>query len=75
MHEHLKEFTGVEERVLIGRAQEKTPLFLTRVHNRLLRTGMAELTDTRPDPPLLRKASNDYKTAIDQLIQHAGLAA
>lgn len=29
MHEHLKDFTGTEGVVFIGRAQEKTPLFRT----------------------------------------------
>ena len=41
-------------------------LFLTRLHNRFLRTGLAELTD--PDPPLpspLRTADRAYTNATD----------
>lgn len=51
-------------------------LFLTRLHNRCLRTGLAELTD--PDPPApsrLRTADRAYETALDILTQQAGLAA
>jgi hypothetical protein len=51
-------------------------LFLTRLHNRFLRTGLAELTD--PDPPApsrLRAADRAYTTAFNTLTQHAGLAA
>ncbi len=54
----------------------RTALFLTRVHDRLLRTGLAELTD--PDPPLstaLRAADRAYQAAIDDLTRQAGLAA
>ncbi|WP_322761162.1 hypothetical protein [Frankia sp. Cr2] len=51
-------------------------LFLTRAYNRLLRTGMAELTDPHSsDPPPLRRAATAYETAINQLVEHAGLAA
>ncbi|WP_322770442.1 hypothetical protein [Frankia sp. Cr1] len=51
-------------------------LFLTRAYNRLLRTGMAELTDPHSnDPPPLRRAATAYETAINQLAEHAGLAA
>jgi hypothetical protein len=51
-------------------------LFLTRLHNRFLRTGLAELTD--PDPPTpsrLRTADRAYTTALDDLARQAGLAA
>lgn len=51
-------------------------LFLTRLHNRFLRTGLAELTD--PDPPVpsrLRAADRAYNTALNALTQQAGLAA
>jgi hypothetical protein len=51
-------------------------LFLTRVHERLIRTGTAQLAD--PDPPApsrLRSADRAYHHALDQLAQHAGLAA
>jgi len=51
-------------------------MFLTRVHNRLIRTGTAHLTD--PDPPTptpLRAATRAYDTALDELTHQAGLAA
>ncbi|MGH3903617.1 MAG: hypothetical protein ACRDTE_05415, partial [Pseudonocardiaceae bacterium] len=38
-------------------------LFLTRTHHRLLRTGLAELTDPQPGP--LHNASRTYQTALD----------
>ncbi len=50
--------------------------YLTRLHDRLLRTGLAELTD--PDPPAstaLRAADRAYQAAIDDLTRQAGLAA
>jgi hypothetical protein len=50
--------------------------FLTRVHGRLLRTGLAEITD--PSPPMstaLRAADRAYQAAIDDLARQAGLAA
>jgi hypothetical protein len=51
-------------------------LFLTRVHNRILYTGLAEITG--PDPPRpskLRSAAHTYQTAIDDLANRAGVAA
>ncbi len=48
-------------------------LFLTRTHDRLLRTGLAELADPGPSP--LRAASRAYQTAIDHLTRESGLAA
>jgi hypothetical protein len=51
-------------------------LFLTRTHHRLLRDGLAELTE--PMPTLTRKiraASNAYDLAVDDLLTRAGLAA
>jgi hypothetical protein len=51
-------------------------MFLTRIHNRLIRTGEAQLTDPQPPAPTpLRAAARAYDTAVDHLIQHAGLAA
>ena len=50
--------------------------YLTRLHDRLLRTGLAELTD--PSPPIpapLRAADRAYQAAIDDLARQAGLAA
>ncbi|WP_030443784.1 hypothetical protein [Actinoplanes subtropicus] len=51
-------------------------LFLTRLHDRYLRTGLAELAD--PDPPApspLRAAARAYQHALDNLSRQAGLAA
>jgi hypothetical protein len=48
-------------------------LFFTRVHDRLLRTGLAQLTDTHPGP--LHIASQNYQRAIENLTRKAGLAA
>jgi hypothetical protein len=48
-------------------------LFLTRAHDRLLRTGLAQLTEPGPAP--LRTASRNYQTAIDRLTEQSGLAA
>jgi hypothetical protein len=50
--------------------------YLTRLHDRLLRTGLAQLTD--PDPPAstaLRAADRAYQAAIDDILWQAGLAA
>jgi Mn-dependent DtxR family transcriptional regulator len=48
-------------------------MFLTRVHDQVLRTGLAELTGPNPAP--LRKAAALYQAAIDDLTQQAGIAA
>lgn len=48
-------------------------LFLTRTHDRLLRTGMAELAE--PDPRPLQTASRAYQRALDALATTSGLAA
>jgi len=51
-------------------------MFLTRLHDRLIRTGTAHHAD--PDPPTptpLRAATRAYDTALNTLTQHAGLAA
>ena len=48
-------------------------LFLTRAHDRLLRTGLARLTDPEPGP--LQTASRTYQVAIDKLAHESGLAA
>jgi hypothetical protein len=51
-------------------------MFLTRVHNRLIRTGTAQLADPNPPTPTpLRAALRAYDTALDQLTRQAGLAA
>jgi hypothetical protein len=48
-------------------------LFLTRVHDRLLRTGTAQLVSPEPSP--LHTASRHYQTAIDRLTEQSRLAA
>ena len=48
-------------------------LFLTRAHDRLLRTGLAQLTD--PEPAALKAASHAYQRAIDNLATESRLAA
>jgi hypothetical protein len=48
-------------------------LFLTRAHDPLLRTGLAQLAD--PSNPPLRVASHSYQHAVDGLIRESGLAA
>ena len=50
--------------------------YLTRLHDRLLRTGLAEITD--PSPPAstaLRTADRAYQAALDDLTRQAGIAA
>ena len=49
-------------------------LFLTRAHNRLLRTGLAEIHGP-PVPTKLRAATTAYEKAINDLTRTAGLAA
>jgi hypothetical protein len=51
-------------------------LFLTRLHTRFLRAGLAELTSSSPPAASrLRAADRAYRSAIDDLARHAGLAA
>ncbi len=51
-------------------------LFLTRTHHRLLRDGLAELTEPAPATPRkIRTASHGYDLAIEDLLNRAGLAA
>ena len=47
-------------------------MFLTRIHDRLLTAGLAELNSAVPTA--LRQADRAYQTAID-LARHAGIAA
>jgi hypothetical protein len=50
--------------------------YLTRLHDQLLRTGLAQLTD--PSPPAstaLRAADRAYQAALDELTRQAGIAA
>jgi len=51
-------------------------MFLTRVHNRLIRTGEAQLADPQPPAPApLRAAARAYDAVLDQLLQQSSLAA
>ena len=50
-----------------------TAMFLTAIHDRLLPTGLAELSTPTPTP--LRAAAIAYQTAIDHLTRNTGLAA
>jgi hypothetical protein len=52
----------------------RNALFLTHAHNRLLRTGLAELHGP-PTPSTLRTAARAYEAAITDLTRTAGLAA
>src|SRR5713101_1810869 len=50
----------------------RSATFLTRVHDRVLRTGLAELTDPSPPAPTaLRVADRVYQAAIDDLTRKA----
>jgi len=48
-------------------------MFLTRVHDRILQAGMAQLSS--PIPAALRQADRAYQAAITNLTLHAGLPA
>jgi hypothetical protein len=51
-------------------------MFLTRLHDRLLRSGLAELTSTGPAPPTgLRAADRAYQAAINDFTRRTGIAA
>ena len=51
-------------------------MFLTRVHDRLLRRGLAELCDDQPPAPSpLRSAAQRYDQAVTTLMTRSGLAA
>jgi hypothetical protein len=70
---------GVIQRIPHTHRYQLTPagheqaLFLTRVHDRLIRTGLADLTD--PDQPTpLRTATRAYDKALDDYLRRAGLA-
>ena len=51
-----------------------TAMFLTRLHDRLLPTGLAQLAE-RSTPRRLRTATTAYQNAIDDLTNEAGLAS
>jgi len=48
-------------------------MFLTRIHDRVLRTGLAELSG--PAPAALRQTDHACQAAIDDLTQRAGIPA
>jgi hypothetical protein len=50
-------------------------MILTRIHDRVLPAGLAQLTQTTGPPSKLRAAATAYQTAIDDIIHDAGLAA
>ena len=52
-----------------------TAKFLTCVHDRVLRSGLAELATPTPTPGRLRCAATAYRRAIDTLTAAAQLAA
>ncbi|MBL7494207.1 hypothetical protein I6A60_00695 [Frankia sp. AgB1.9] len=49
-------------------------MFLTRLHHRVITTGLDDLART-DDPPALRQAADTYDSALDRLLRQAGLAA
>ena len=50
-------------------------LFLTRLHDKFLRTGLATLAGPPGKDRGLASASRAYTTALDELARSAGLAA
>ena len=52
-----------------------TAMILTRIHDRVLPAGLAQLTQTTGPPSKLRAAAAAYQQAIDDIIHDAGLAA
>ena len=44
-------------------------MFLTRVHDRLLPTGLAHLTEPGPNRTPLRTAAHAYQKAVDDLVR------
>ncbi len=52
-----------------------TAMFLTRVHDRVLPTGLAQLPSITTTPGKLRHAATAYQNAIDELTREAGPAA
>ena len=52
-----------------------TAKFLTCVHDRVLRTGLAELATPTTTPGRLRAAATAYRVAVDNLTATAQLAA
>ena len=75
-HHGLIERVPHSHRYRVTQAGHRRALFLSRAHDRLLRDGLAELTEPTPQQPRkLRAASNAYDRAVDDLLTRAGLAA
>ena len=53
----------------------KTAIFFTRTHNRLLRTGFAEICDPLPIETPLRREFDRLSYTITDLVEDLGLAA
>jgi hypothetical protein len=63
-------------RYTITNTGQRHARFLTRVHDRIWRIGLANLQNTDPPTPSrLRTADRTYQNAIDDLIRSSGLAA
>jgi hypothetical protein len=70
---------GLIQRIPGTRRYRVTPtgmhqaLFLTMVHDRILRTGLAHLADPHPPPTPLRAAAHAWDTAVNRLLHNAGI--
>jgi hypothetical protein len=63
-------------RYQVTNAGMRSAQFLTRAHDRLLRTGLAEITDPSPPASTPRRAADRaYQAALDDLTRQAGIAA
>jgi hypothetical protein len=75
-HHHLIERIPRTHRYHVTDIGIRHALFLTRLHRRILHTGLAELNQSDPATPTrLQTAARAYDKAIDDLAAHAGLAA
>ena len=50
-------------------------IFLTRLHNRVLYPGIADLLSPGPSPPPLRRAFDNLNNEIDRVVERQRLAA
>ena len=53
----------------------RTALFLTRVHSRLIQTGLSDLLDEQAVPTPIRRNLDRFTESVDQLIRELNLAA
>jgi hypothetical protein len=71
---------GIIERIPGSHRYQITPdgrrhaMFPTRLHHRVIATGLDDLVSTDDEAPALRKAANAYDTALGQLLHQARLA-